>query len=474
MLVPLIFTFFVTSLAKLSKVKEDDGIYFLNDNNYDDFIAENDHILVFLYSYPCLLCKQIIPELKKTVEMLLQLPKPIKIATLNCTESPNISKRLQIDSKIQMKFVLNGKPINYTGGRSSDDIVIWVKKLLGPSIGEIKSISELETLKQMVKTLIVFFGENDNLFRIFHETAREFAHYTFVKCSSNECLDNHDANDGHVILFKKYDEGKNEFKQNGYTLEDLINFVNESARPMVMNFDIRTAQYIFDNKHSGIFLYRDKNNDTQTNLESLFNQLAPIYKGKLQFIITDITDVVENKLASLIGVKSSDLPIIMIHDTSDTLTKSYKMNGVINEDNVLRFINDWENNKHNLTRYIKTKEVPTNQTDSTFMLVGSNLESYVNDPDKDVIVFFYAPWCKHCKEFLTVFENVAKKLQNSTNLRMAKFDAHHNEATNAYIQYYPTVLLWTASNKNNYIEFKEERTEEQLIKFLKRHCTFPL
>ena len=31
------------------------------------------------------------------------------------------------------------------------------------------------------------------------------------------------------------------------------------------------------------------------------------------------------------------------------------------------------------------------------MVVGENFDEIVNDPEKEVLIEFYAPWCGHCK-----------------------------------------------------------------------------
>jgi protein disulfide-isomerase-like protein len=158
--------------------------------------------------------------------------------------------------------------------------------------------------------------------------------------------------------------------------------------------------------------------------------------------------------------------------------KSYHMSqGEINEENIMKFYNDWIEGK--LTRHIKSQPVPTNHTvhDGAYVLVGSNLEEYVINNNKDVVIIFYAPWCKHSKEFVPIYDALAKKLKKtSPHVLMAKFDAHYNEAVLIDVGKYPTVAIWPAGNKKEFIEFPaaEERTETNLINFIKSHVTAPI
>jgi len=49
-----------------------------------------------------------------------------------------------------------------------------------------------------------------------------------------------------------------------------------------------------------------------------------------------------------------------------------------------------------LTPFLKSQEIPANPIeDNVTVLVGKNFESSIQG--KNVFVFFYAPWCGHCK-----------------------------------------------------------------------------
>lgn len=49
------------------------------------------------------------------------------------------------------------------------------------------------------------------------------------------------------------------------------------------------------------------------------------------------------------------------------------------------------------------------------VVVASSFDEIVNDPTKDVLIEFYAPWCGHCKSLAPKYEELATKaslLQN--------------------------------------------------------------
>ena len=47
------------------------------------------------------------------------------------------------------------------------------------------------------------------------------------------------------------------------------------------------------------------------------------------------------------------------------------------------------------------------------VVVAENFDEIVNDPTKDVLIEFYAPWCGHCKSLAPKFEELGEKASNN-------------------------------------------------------------
>lgn len=45
------------------------------------------------------------------------------------------------------------------------------------------------------------------------------------------------------------------------------------------------------------------------------------------------------------------------------------------------------------------------------VVVAKNFEEIVNDPDRDVLIEFYAPWCGHCKNLEPKYKELAEKVR---------------------------------------------------------------
>ena len=49
------------------------------------------------------------------------------------------------------------------------------------------------------------------------------------------------------------------------------------------------------------------------------------------------------------------------------------------------------------------------------IVVGRNFDEIVNDPSKDVLIEFYAPWCGHCKALAPKFDELGEKVWQLIN-----------------------------------------------------------
>jgi protein disulfide isomerase len=238
-----------------------------------------------------------------------------------------------------------------------------------------------------------------------------------------------------------------------------------------MSFDEKTAQVIFGKNVPGLFLYYDKNAENASALLSVFSEVAAEVKGEIQAIKTGITQGLETRLAEYIGITASDLPTVRITDTRVDM-KKYNLQGEITADNIRKFVKDWQSGA--LKQSLKSEEIPAEQTENVYVLVGKSFDSIVLDETKDVLVKFYAPWCGHCKKIAPIYEELATKLKHNKNLIIAKIDSTTNETDKVSIQGFPTIKFFPAGKKSSPIDFDGDRTVEGFEAFLNKHASVPL
>jgi protein disulfide-isomerase A1 len=451
---------------KAQEPEVEDNVLVLTDENFDSVIAKNQHILVEFYAPWCGHCKKLAPEYSAAAGVLKA--DGIPLAKVDCTVQKQVAEKFKIQGFPTLKFFSNGKDLEYNGGRTKGDIISWMKKKTGPASTELKTVADVENFIKTADAVVVLFG-NEGL-STYTDLNKAFDDIAFGNCSAQECLDNYKVQDGTVVVFKKFDEKRNDLPK-GYNAATFKEFVETKTKPTIMKFDEKVAQYIFGKSAPGLFLYYDRNSENAAALEAILTEVAPQIKNVVQVVLTGITEGLETRLAEYVGVTAADLPSVRIADTRSDL-KKYNMSGEITTQNILKFVQDWQANK--LGASLKSEEIPAKQEGPVYVLVGKSFDQIVMDPTKDVLVEFYAPWCGHCKKLAPIYDEVAEKLAHNKNLIIAKMDSTANETDKVSIQGFPTIKFWPAGNKERPLEFEGERTVEGFIEYLTKNSANPL
>jgi protein disulfide-isomerase A1 len=145
---------------------------------------------------------------------------------------------------------------------------------------------------------------------------------------------------------------------------------------------------------------------------------------------------------------------------------------------------------------IKSEPIPEKQDGPVKVIVAHNYEDVVMEADKDVLVEFYAPWCGHCKAYVSsppfstrlrndikltdrFLASLAPKYEElasmyttnpalSSKVVIAKVDATANDVPDE-IQGFPTIKLFPAGAKDSPILYSGSRTIEDLAAFIKEN-----
>lgn len=188
-----------------------------------------------------------------------------------------------------------------------------------------------------------------------------------------------------------------------------------------------------------------------------------------------MTDALENEMKEL-GVDKTKLPVLTIEflDKSGSSPKflKYHFEETLKAASVTKFVDDYFAGK--LTRFIKSEKP---QPDDGFVKVvtGRNFDQIVNDPDKDVLIEFYAPWCGHCQQLAPKYKQLAEDVSKYKTLVIAKIDATANDYPAEFsVRGYPSVFLVPAKANAKPIAHDGEKDAEKLLEFIKTNAVHPL
>jgi len=465
----LIGSLFLFSVINADKPEEEDDVLVLTTKNFEEAVAANKYLLVEFYAPWCGHCKSLAPEYAKAAGVLKE--SEIALGKVDATVESSLGEQFKVKGYPTLKFFVDGTPSDYTGGRTSDEIVAWLKKKSGPPAITIKTNEELKKFQEdnEVAVLGLFTDLESDAAKAFNSVAQAMESAVFGVTSEKALFDELKVTaDKGCVLFKKFDEGRNDFTEGEFTVDELKGFVHSNSLALVSEFNQETAQKIFGGeiKVHNLFFASKKSDDFKEQMAS-FTDAAKGFKGKTIFVLID-TDVAENeRVMEFFGLKAADAPTIRLISLGAEMTKYKPDFTEISTANVAKFVQDFFEKK--LKPHLLTQDLPEDWDKAPVkVLVGSNFNEIAKDKTKTVLVEFYAPWCGHCKQLAPIYDSLAEKFADKSEFVVAKMDSTLNELEDIKIQSFPTIKLFP-KDSDEVVDYSGERTLEGMTKFLESH-----
>lgn len=467
----LLVLFLIGTLVLVNcEFEEEENVLVLTTSNFDEAVKSYKYLLVEFYAPWCGHCKALAPEYAKAAGVLSKENPEIRLGKVDATVQQELGERFKIRGYPTIKFFLEGNAIEYGGGRTADEIVQWLKKKSGPAAVTITSAEELKKLQEdsEVAVLGLFKNPESASAVVFTNVAKTVDSVSFAITSEASLFTELNVNgDEGIILFKKFDEGRNNF-DGSYEEEEVKKFIHSNQLALVSEFNQDTAQKIFggDIKVHNLLFASKKSDNFDTTLNE-FKEAARGFKGQVIFVLID-TDVEENeRVMEFFGLKKDDAPTTRLISLGQEMTKYKPESSEIKTDVIKQFVQDFFEKK--LKPHLLTQDVPEDwDAQPVKVLVGKNFEQVAKDKSKTVLVEFYAPWCGHCKQLAPIYDQLGENFKDKPEFVVAKMDSTVNELEDIKIQSFPTIKLFP-KDSDEVIDYSGERTLEGLTKFLESH-----
>jgi protein disulfide-isomerase A1 len=446
-------------MAAFTKAAEmDEGVLVLTESNFDEELAKHEHLLVEFYAPWCGHCKKLAPEYAAAASVLAAQDPPQYVAKVDATENNALAERFEVKGFPTMIWFRNGKQSDYTGGRTKDTIVNWISKKTGPASKHVAC----DALNSD-KLAAVYFGDFEGAaFDNYMNVAKSNEVYEFNHAAA-ECAATHGAKAPGVSVFRNFDNSP--VHHDGEHTEAAVNaFLDKSAIPMLINFSEDYIEPIFGKGKDAMILFTD---DAEGAYNSVFKQAAEQLNGEIIFVLSGTQNGIQQRLAEFIGVEASQAPTIRLLSPGEEMKKFVFPGSMdtVTVHAIKNFLDDYKSGA--MKPHLKSEAEPEVQGDLT-ILVGTNFDSIVNDPSKDVLVKYYAPWCGHCKSLAPTWDDLAAHTGDIKDLVIAKFDATANEVDGLNIRGYPTLRFYPKGNKDG-VEYDGERDMEAFKEWLMKN-----
>ncbi|CAG8482212.1 10330_t:CDS:2 [Paraglomus occultum] len=441
----------------------------LTEKTFSTIVDPENLIMVEFFAPWCGHCKALAPEYEVAATTLKK--DEIKLAKVDCTAETKLCQSFDVGGYPTIKIFKEGKvAADYAGPRKADAIISYMRKQLLPAVAVVTP-SNFTSFKEAENVIIVgfFSGTTQDEFNVYSKVAEalrdEFRFGAAVnsKLASEEGLTTLPA----VVVYKKFDEGKNVFT-GPFTEEDLASFVRTSSIKVLDEITPDNYPLYVDTKVPIAFFFYD--NPEQR--EQLYEQAEPVageFKGKINFVFINATAYGGH--ADNLNLKQT-WPAFAISEPAQGNKYPYDQSKEITTDGIREFCSAFVNSE--IKPSIKSQPIPETNDEPVYVLVADNFEQTVYDTAKDVLVEFYAPWCGHCKKLAPTYDKVGEAYAPfKDKIVIAKMDATENDLPPRVpfkVSGFPTIKLFKAGEEKDIVDFQGNRSYESFIEFLDQHA----
>lgn len=272
-------------------------------------------------------------------------------------------------------------------------------------------------------------------------------------------------------LKAKFEEPKEVFSNKDGNTDDIKSFIDEKHIGLVGQITPSKEQF-FKKPLVSVFYNVDwkKNLKGSRYWRNRVARVAKKFVGDLTFSIASRSDYSRQLGDWSFKDNDKDAVNAVIRNEKGQV---FRMTDKFAVDTLEKFVNEYK--EGGLKPFIKSEPVPENNDGPVKVVVGENFDDIVNDPTKDVLIEFYAPWCGHCKSLEPKYTELGEKLAGVKDVVIAKMDATANDSPPQFdVQGFPTIYWAPMGNKSNPKQYQGEREVSAFIEFIKREATNPV
>ncbi|KAF9404353.1 Protein O-glucosyltransferase 2 [Podila epigama] len=385
-----------------------DAVVELDEKNFLDHIAYKDLVMINFYTNWCGHCKNLEPEFEKAAKILE--PEGVPLAKINCETHVDFCKDHAVKGYPSLKVYKKGKVTDYKSSRKADDLVAYMRKHVGPAVKQLKP-EEVKEFSESGRVVVVGVLPKGADREVLAETLEKAAEYYRDDFAFGAVESSPDIKGSGIILYKKFDEGKNVLDGN-FNDHTLINFIREHYTPTIDEMGPKNYKHYLESNIPLGYLFFGSEED-QAKYSKDLEALAKELKGQMNFDVSRNT----SRLSA------------------------------------------------------RSEAIPEKNDGPVAIVVAHNYKDIVEDETKDVLIEFYAPWCGFCKMLAPIYDEVGE-LYKGTDIVIAKFDSTANDLPPSvpfHVDGYPTIKFRKAGTKD-YIDYKGERSKEGFVSFLARNA----
>jgi len=454
----------------------------LTESNFDTEVRRHDMLLVEFYAPWCGHCKRLAPEYEKAATALKTNDPPIPLAKVDCPANNDLCSKHGVSGYPTLKIFKNGEvSADYNGPRDADGIAKYMRSKAGPTSKPLASVADVDKVIGGFDLVVVgFFTEGSNtLMDEFLKAADGLSEeFRFAHTQAAEALD-HFGHRDEIVLFRpkrlhsmfepklvKFEGAASSFKIKSFVTDNANGLCGQRTgsnsgsfkTPLVTAF--YDVDYVKNVKGTNYWRNRVMKVAKKLGEEGLSANFAIANKNEFS-----------HELDEFGLTASGDKPVVAAKNEKD---QKFVMTGDFDMAVFETFVRDFL--AGNLEPYLKSEPLPADGNAGPLKVaVGKNFDEVVNDPERDVLIEFYAPWCGHCKSLAPKYEELAEKLKDEPGVTIAKMDATANDVPSTFnVRGFPTIFFAPKGSKSSPKKYEGGREVDDFVKYIAKEATSEL
>jgi protein disulfide-isomerase A1 len=436
----------------------------LNGDNTKRLIDGNEYVMVLGYAPWCARSAELMPRFAEAATDLKEIGSSVLMAKIDGERYSKVASQLEIKGFPTLLLFVNGTSQSYTGGFSSEEIVIWVQKKTGASTIKLDTVDEASGFLKKHHTFIL---------GLFEKSEDSSGHDEFVKAAS---LDNEiqfvetSSIDVAKLLFPNLKTnnvfvGLVKTEAEKYTsydgpcqAEKIVEFLNSNKFPLVTKLTESNTVRVYSSPVKLQVMVFSKTDDFESLAQPL-EDIARKFKSKLMLIYIDISN--ENlamPFLTLFGIEDAKKTVVAAFDNN--LNSKYLLESDPSPSNIEEFCFGLAHGT--VSAYYKSQPIPDNQNASVVAVVGRTFDEVVLRSSENVLLEVHTPWCINCEALSKQVEKLSQHFKGFENLVFARIDASANEHPKLTVDDYPTILLYKTGEKENPLKLSTKSSAKDM------------
>eukprot|EP00270_Netrium_digitus_P006200 TRINITY_DN18508_c0_g1_i1.p1 TRINITY_DN18508_c0_g1~~TRINITY_DN18508_c0_g1_i1.p1 ORF type:complete len:605 (-),score=218.83 TRINITY_DN18508_c0_g1_i1:139-1905(-) len=454
-----------------------------SEERMEKLLKENDNVMVKFYAPWCGHCQAMAADYKEAAAIMRAQGANVVFAKVDGTKLQKLTEGYGADSYPSLIFFGANKTdvVAYNGGRSSGEIVKFIRKRIGPNVYTLENLSDAEEL--LSNEEVFFLGYFDEFEGIDHDVFENFASEVEVVLAKTKVPEVAQLLnlEGEKLrprfgLIKQQPEPVLEYDGLVET-QSLRVFVERNRFPLLLLFSEKTASIIFGGEEPDKIqvLYFSTDAVYADVAEHLLQTAQEMRDQPLMFVRVNTSDEgASSDLLEFFGVQTSAENVVVAYRGSEEGEGTkYRLEKPFSATSLKSFcIQVLEGS---LEPYLKSEPIPEQAVDSNGVttVVGKSFDAIVYNASADVLLEVYAPWCGHCKALEPTYRKLGRRFRNVDSVVVAKMDGTLNEHPDVKVDGFPSIVFYPANSKKSPIVLGEQRSLREFTQIIRTHAAIP-